>query len=209
MRAKAIVLAIGMFLLVVGVGAGTSTFVQTSSPVLQIAMLGDSITAGGVWHKIFPNASIANYGENGISSDVVLSRLDATLMRHPRAVFVMIGINDLAKGSRPAQVVANIKSIVERIKASGAMPIVQSTLHVGRNHQLRSNADVKAINVAVQQWCEKRHFRFVDLNKRLAPDGYLGEKYTHDGVHLTDRGYQVWADEIRSLVNQMGRQSLR
>jgi len=36
----------------------------------------------------------------------------------------------------------------------------------------------------------------------LAPDGTLTRDMAGDFCHPTEKGYQVWADEIRSLVTE-------
>lgn len=42
---------------------------------------------------------------------------------------------------------------------------------------------------------------FVDIGpKMLAPDGTLSKEIAGDFCHPTEKGYQIWADEIRSLV---------
>ncbi len=185
--------------------AETGVLVRAPAPVLQIAMVGDSITEGCAWDEVFPETSIANHGIDASTSEDVLRRLDEILSHAPQAVFVMIGINDLARGFEPKTIISNIKAIVERIAASGSIPILQSTLFVGRDHRARRNADVEAINLAMRRWSEERHIRFVDLNARLAPAGYLSEEFTDDGVHLTAEAYRIWAEQIRSLVHQVGR----
>src|SRR5262249_1762037 len=58
-------------------------------------MLGDSNTEWVDWHELFPGVQFLNRGIAGDTSAGVLNRLDEVIGRHPKVVFLMIGINDL------------------------------------------------------------------------------------------------------------------
>ncbi|HZV20619.1 MAG TPA: GDSL-type esterase/lipase family protein, partial [Hyphomicrobiales bacterium] len=64
----------------------------TSAPVV---MLGDSLTKRAQWAEITGCPFLANRGIGGDTSAGVLSRLEESLKLRPRAVFLMIGINDI------------------------------------------------------------------------------------------------------------------
>ena len=38
--------------------------------------------------------------------------------------------------------------------------------------------------------------------KMLAPDGTLPKEIANDFCHPTEKGYQIWADEIRRFVDK-------
>ena len=61
----------------------------------DVVFLGDSITDGGCWEELFPGVPLKNRGINGDSTTGVLNRLDDILRSRPRAIFLLIGTNDL------------------------------------------------------------------------------------------------------------------
>src|SRR5262245_42569936 len=61
----------------------------------DVIMLGDSITEKIDWRELFPGVSILNRGIGGDTSAGVLKRLDEVIARHPKIVFLMVGVNDL------------------------------------------------------------------------------------------------------------------
>ena len=64
----------------------------------DIIFIGNSITDGGEWSEMFNDLRIKN---RGISSDIsaaVLNRIAEVAKRKPAKVFLMLGVNDLARG---------------------------------------------------------------------------------------------------------------
>lgn len=69
----------------------------------DIVFLGNSLTDGCEWSELFDNRHIRN---RGISSDracELAERLDPIVEGHPKRLFLMIGINDLAGGAAPGR----------------------------------------------------------------------------------------------------------
>src|SRR5271165_596600 len=63
-----------------------------------IVMLGDSLTEGGPWRELTGCLYLVNRGIGGDTSGGVLARLDEIIALKPRAVFLMIGVNDISLG---------------------------------------------------------------------------------------------------------------
>ena len=63
----------------------------------DIVMLGNSLTEfGGDWSKRLGFKHVRNRGIAGDNVDGVLNRLDAILSKKPKAILLMIGINDIS-----------------------------------------------------------------------------------------------------------------
>ena len=93
-------------------------------------MLGDSLTDNGEWGELFPSVRIINRGISGQKTVEMLGRLDEIIIRKPKKVFILAGINDLAAGIVPGEVCDNIAMIVEKLQAYKIRPVVQSILYV-------------------------------------------------------------------------------
>src|SRR5690349_16498569 len=63
----------------------------------KIIFLGNSITEGGQWTKLTGDASVINRGISGDITYGVLKRLPDIIKRKPSKLFILIGINDIAK----------------------------------------------------------------------------------------------------------------
>jgi lysophospholipase L1-like esterase len=161
----------------------------------DIVMLGDSITEGGKWPDLLPGLRVLNRGIWGDTSEGVLTRLSEIIRRRPRFVFLMIGINDVARdGIAPEQVDRNIRLIVRALRENQIGVVVQSVLFVSGPSE--ANPRIARLNVFIQDIAADETIPFLDLNPILAPAGSLLPEVTYDGLHLSDRGYLLWAEAL-------------
>ena len=174
----------------------------------DILMIGNSITNIGEWSEFIPYAHMRN---RGISSDMtsgVLERLPHLLEVSPRAVFLMIGINDLGAGKDKDYVVSNILKIVSEIKrlshrtaiyVESILP-VNPTFTVFKTHTDQSES-VRYVNSLLEKEASRAGYVFINLHHRMCDrDGYLSAKYTNDGLHLCWEGYRLWRDILTSYI---------
>ncbi|MEL6195203.1 MAG: GDSL-type esterase/lipase family protein [Bacteroidota bacterium] len=173
----------------------------------RILMLGDSITAGGHWNQLTGRADIRNEGLGGATSKSTLNRFDREFW--PPEIshcFLMIGANDISGGIPVDQVVDNIELILDGLASRNIGVILQSVLfvatdladHVGRNMQ------IKTLNEKLMVIADERELTFLDLNEILAPDGYLLDRYTQDGIHLMEDGYRLWVSQVLPIIDSYG-----
>ncbi|HEU4471957.1 MAG TPA: GDSL-type esterase/lipase family protein [Flavisolibacter sp.] len=166
----------------------------------EIIFLGNSITDIGEWAEIWQNPKVKNRGISGDNTFGVLARLDEVLSSKPDKIFIMIGINDIAKGTPDSVIIANHKKIYGRIaKASPATKVyVQSILPTNADftefsrHQ-NKDGHVRYINEALKAICASNGLTYVDLYTRfLDKAGKLDKQYTNDGLHINGYGYMLW-----------------
>jgi hypothetical protein len=140
----------------------------------QVLMLGDSLTEYGPWSELFPNIRIGNRGISGDTSAGARERLSSILASRPKAVFVMVGINDLTSDVPLKAIVENVTNIAERLSAGEIKPFVQSTLFV---RDVGLNGRILELNLKMQDDCQRHGIEYIDLNHELAPDGALCAVY--------------------------------
>lgn len=163
----------------------------------DIVMVGDSITAPGRWNEMFPGVSIANRGISGDTVTGLLERAPAIAAMRPRAIFVLIGINDVVGGNDTARVLDRYAQALDILAGSGARIVVQSTLQCSSADCTPAvRAQVDALNAALARIATGRGYRFVDLNARFSDANGLEPAYTYDGVHLNGAGYRLWREMI-------------
>ncbi|WP_240755319.1 GDSL-type esterase/lipase family protein [Pedobacter sp. SYP-B3415] len=78
--------------------------------------LGNSITAGTNWSKLLDLPQAKNRGISGDITFGVLERLQEVIDRKPAKVFVLIGINDIARNIPDSVILANYNKIIDRIR---------------------------------------------------------------------------------------------
>lgn len=167
----------------------------------DIVFLGNSITAGVEWQELLSNPNARNRGISGDITFGVLDRLDEITSGKPAKIFILIGINDVARGIPDAVTSANHKRIVQYIKAhSPATRIyLQTLLPVNKDfakHAAHYNKDeqIIRINENLKKLAQEEKVELIDLYTAfLNSNGKLVDKYTYDGLHLTAEGYKHWA----------------
>lgn len=82
----------------------------------DIIFLGNSITNGGEWSELLNNKHVKNRGISGDICMGVYDRLDAILKGKPAKIFLLIGINDVSRGTSADTIVHRIGMITQKIK---------------------------------------------------------------------------------------------
>ncbi len=166
----------------------------------DIVFLGDSITEGGRWEELFPALRARNRGIGGDTTAGVLARLAQLSRSAPSAVFVMIGTNDLGSGVPEAEIVANVETILARLRADSPSTrlFVQSVLPRGAEYRAR----IESLNARLAGVVRAAGAEFVDLYPHfLDPnDGSIRDDYSNDELHLLGPGYRVWQSQLASRL---------
>jgi len=175
----------------------------------DIVFLGNSITDGGEWSELLGNPRVKNRGISGDRTSWMLDRLDPIVGGQPRKLFLLIGTNDLAADVPAAEVIANVRKIVERFRresprtklyVQSVFPVNDSFKKFAAKHG-RHDADIVAVNEGLQALCAEKGIVYIDLWTPLADkNGKLRSDLTNDGLHLMGEGYVVWRDAVLPYV---------
>ena len=171
----------------------------------EIIFLGNSITDIGEWAELWNNINVKNRGISGDNTFGVLARLDEVASSKPAKIFILIGINDIAKGTPDSVIVSNYKKIIRRIQTSSPQTIiyVQSILPTNNEftefvrHQ-NKDEHIQAVNNKLKQLCVQNRLVYVDLySSFLESPGKISKSYTNDGLHLTGEGFMLWKKVLK------------
>ena len=177
----------------------------------DIVFLGNSITDGCEWAELFNNRHVKNRGISGDRSGWLLDRLDPIVGGHPKKLFLMIGVNDLAAGVSPDEIVANVARLIDRFQYESRWTkiYVQSILPVNgvdtkakpKNHW-KKGTEIIETNKLLETLCEgRKNVMYVDVYSALVDEkGMLDKQYTNDGLHLMGEGYLAWKTVIEKFV---------
>ncbi|HEY4111263.1 GDSL-type esterase/lipase family protein [Puia sp.] len=174
----------------------------------DVIFLGNSITAGVDWDELLQLPTARNRGISGDITFGVLQRIDEVTEGHPAKVFILIGINDISRNIPDSVITANHERMIRAIQAASPKTAIyfQTLMPVNNNftqHMAHYNKDqhIKAVNDGIKRLVAQYHLTLVDLHPHfLDKDGRLNADYTMDGLHLNEKGYQVWKSALKSYL---------
>lgn len=165
---------------------------EERSPVL---FLGDSITAQGSWDSWLPDEQTLNQGISGDTTDGVLARLDAVIAEQPEVIVLLIGTNDFGNHRASAEhVVRNVETILVTLRRE--LPGVRLLLVSVLPRQAEYTAKIEEANRHLRQFVATCHAQYLDAWPALADGDHLDDRFTDDGLHLTDEGYRAYLGEL-------------
>ena len=161
-------------------------------------LLGDSITLWFPAEDLTHNRLWLNQGISGDTTAGILNRLSALSPTRPDTIYLMAGINDLIRGETDATILGNFRQIMRRLHQQhpNAQVMVQSILPT----QLAkiSNDRIRYLNSQIQAIAQTEGAEYLDIYSKFVDSyGNLRPELTTDGLHLSDRGYEVWQAELR------------
>lgn len=172
-----------------------------------IVFLGDSLTDSCEWNELLNHSAIVNRGIMGDTTAGVLERLNPILATQPRQIFLMIGINDLARRQDFSGILVNYQQILATIQQQSPQTqvYVQSILPINDRlfENAPSNETIRNLNTQLQRLSENYSYSYIDLHFQLVDENQqLDERYTLDGLHLNGTAYLIWKAAIENYVER-------
>lgn len=178
---------------------------------MDIFFVGNSISNGGEWTELFEDPRIKNRGISGDICEGVYDRLEPLLRGKPAKIFLMIGINDLARGTSPDSVVASVTKIIGKIRndSPGTDIFLQSILPLNdcygmfEKHTQHSRI-IAPLNDRLRERARYSAVTFIDLYSHFVIPGSdrMDPRYTNDGLHLMGEGYLKWAEIVKPFLEE-------
>jgi lysophospholipase L1-like esterase len=165
-----------------------------------IIFLGNSITDIGEWAEIWQHPRVINRGVSSDNTFGVMARLDEVTQHQPAKIFVMIGINDIARGTPVATILSNYSRIISEIKSASprTQVYIQSVLPTNNSfsqfvrHQ-NKDSQIREVNEGLAQLALQEGLDYIHLYPHFLDEtGKLSSDYTNDGLHLNGAGYMLW-----------------
>ena len=175
---------------------------------VEILFVGDSITeewaesGEAVWRKHFSHRAI-NLGVGGDRTQNILWRLKNAPMEcaNLRWAVVMAGTNNLSDSDSADDIFEGVAAIVyhlldhcpsARILLMGILPREPSS-YMG---------SIRRINEMLAALDNGTSIRYLDLGPQfLNPDGSIPGALMPDSLHLSARGYRIWADALLPILD--------
>ncbi|MEN3110360.1 GDSL-type esterase/lipase family protein [Uliginosibacterium paludis] len=183
-----------------------------------LLFIGDSITEGwarhaaDIWSERYAAFQAANFGIGGDRIDHVLWRLDNGELEtiRPRVIVLMIGTNDSASRSG-SQIAAGVRQILSLIRSRQpqARILLLAILPRGprpgaaRDDSAQRMQAIREANAELARLDDGDQTRFLDLGGRFLQDGRIPPELMPDQLHPSRKGYQIWAEAMQPLLDEM------
>ena len=181
---------------------------------VELIFVGDSITQGWenngakVWEKFYGPRKAINLGISGGRTQHVLWRLDHGNVDgfSPKAAVVMIGTNNLSDNRNTVEETADgVKAVCQTLREKlpqtkilllGIFPRQQPP------GELREK--VSRTNELIAEIADGEMIDYLDIgDKFVEPDGSISREIMPDFLHLSPKGYQIWAQAIEPKLKQL------
>lgn len=175
----------------------------------DIVFLGNSITNGGEWAELFHDARIKNRGISGDICEGVYDRLDAITQGKPNKIFLLIGVNDISRGTSTDSISSAVKKIIKKIKydTPRTKVFLQSVLPINPDFgmfesHIKRVSEIKCLNEKLIRLAKEENVSYIDLYSHfvLPKSDKMNPQYTNDGLHLLGEGYLKWVEIIRKQI---------
>jgi lysophospholipase L1-like esterase len=154
------------------------------------------------WNQNFFGWNAADFGWGADNIQNIQWRLENGELDgvNPKVIVLLGGTNNLAN-TPPADIVRGIKAVLDvmREKAPNATIIL-----MGITPRTGPNAAIPEINSNISKFADGARLRYLNINDKLADkDGKPFDGMTVDGLHLSVKGYQVWADALKPIFTEL------
>jgi lysophospholipase L1-like esterase len=179
---------------------------------VDLLFLGDSITQGwrgapSVWNRHYGPRHAANFGIGGDRTQHVLWRIQNGELEHihPKVVVLMIGTNNVGSNG-PEEIAQGVTTIVENLRKQLPKSKILLLGVFPRDPQPASprRERLKLVNERISKLDDGSNIRYLDIGKAfLQADGTLTKEVMPDYLHLSGKGYQIWADAMEPMLWSM------
>lgn len=203
------------------------SFVATAAKgEAKLVFLGDSITqgwegAGDIWKAEWAPYQAANFGIGGDRTEHVLWRVRNGNFDgiRPKLVVLMIGTNNTRNQgvvapehgnvkyvSPPEHTAAGVKAILDELgrKSPDSKVLLLAIFPRGKGPDDPLRLKNEETNKLLEPMADGRRVFFLNINRKfLDAEGRLSNEIAPDFLHLSKKGYQIWADAIADEVRRL------
>ncbi|ADH85244.1 GDSL-type esterase/lipase family protein [Desulfurivibrio alkaliphilus] len=167
----------------------------------ELLFVGDSLIEYYDWARRFPAQRVHNLGWSGETVQGLLGRQGVIIAQGPAPdlILIMSGTNNI--GLEETDFIADYRQIIENFQQ--AWPTARICMHSlppillpWLDPELVPKANEKLRRLAAATGCD-----FIDVYQLFQQEG-PSNCLVEDGVHLSDRGYTIWAEAIAKLMGK-------
>ena len=192
---------------------------------IDVYFMGDSITRRwgasddqykdllANWTANFKGWNAADFGWGADKTQHMLWRLQNGELDgvNPKIVVLLAGTNNVGKATplgdadaRAAEVTRGVAAVAAEIRRRAPKATLVITGITPRDDNVAVMPIIRAANREIARLANGKSVRYVNISEELAdPEGNLRDGMAHDGLHLTPKAYQVWADALKPIFTEV------
>lgn len=178
----------------------------------QVIFIGDSITQGwedegkDVWARYYVHRNAVNLGIGGDRTQHVLWRVENGNIDglKPKAAVLMIGTNNSnGEDNTPEQIADGITAIVKNLREKLPNTKILLLAIFPRSENFSAQRGKLAmINQVIRRQADGKNVIWVDFGHQyLNDDGTMPRSLMPDYLHLSKKGYEIWAEAIEDQLS--------
>ena len=179
----------------------------------DLLFLGDSITEGWgnneTWKKTYAPRQAVNFGIGGDTTQNVHWRITNGELEGltPKAIVLMIGTNNFGlHNDKPEDVVRGVAALVKVLRSQrpDAKILLLGMFPRDQMPDTDFRKRIKTANEQLAQPADEKSVTFLDIGgKFLAEDGSLPKEIMPDFLHLSAKGYEIWAEAMEPALKKL------
>jgi len=177
---------------------------------VDLVFIGDSITQGwegrgkNVWAKFYGKRNAVNLGIGGDRTQHVIWRLDNGNLKEiaPKVAVIMIGTNNSGSNSS-IQIAEGVAVIVKQIRKKSPQTkiLLLAVFPRGPDPDDKRRQVNAGANAVFAKLDDGSHVHYLDIGQKfLDSDGTLTREIMPDLLHLSEKGYTIWAESIEQTL---------
>ena len=180
---------------------------------IDVIFLGDSIVQGwagdskAIWEQRYQPLHAANFGYSGDQTQNLLWRLQNGELQgiSPKVVVVLIGTNNFLTAMTDQGVAAGVAAIVKTLRQKLPQSKILLLGIFPRDEKPGATRDhIQRINAITARLEDGKFVRYMDIGEKfLQPDQTIFKEVMPDFLHLTTKGYEIWAAAMQATLDAM------
>jgi lysophospholipase L1-like esterase len=192
---------------------------------IDVFFLGDSITRRwgtsdeqyknllDNWNANFKGWNAADFGWGADKTQHMLWRLQNGELDgvNPKIVVLLAGTNNVGNqtplgnaDARAAEVARGVAAVVKEIRQRAPKATLVITGITPRDDNRAVMPIIRSANAQIAKLADGKAVRYINLEPKLADaEGHLLPGMANDGLHLTAKAYQIWADALKPVFTEI------
>lgn len=170
---------------------------STKRKICRLLLVGDSLIEYGDWPQLLPGREVVNLGRSGETVEELRERAPNLVQRHPAPdlLLVMSGTNNVTMERFDfLETYADILDIF-RTAWPAAVLVVNSLLPMDLYYLAPET--LSRLNDRLRTLAEQKEARYLDAWREMAEQNGLARPgILEDEVHITAKGYRLWAGAL-------------
>lgn len=171
-------------------------------------LVGDSLSLWFPQEKLPVDRLWLNQGISGDTCAGILKRVSVLSETRPDFIYIMVGINDLRKGTTDEIILQNHRQIVRKLRQTHPKSIIFLQSILPTRLSAISNTRIRHLNDQLSLIARQEGVYYLNLYDWFADfQGNLRLELTTDGLHLSAEAYDVWRSAIDEAEYRLNSQT--